>query len=116
VASCGPDTGDSDHADCEGVFCFDSRFHSITFGTVTVTVTVRPMLRDLCPVSINSLSVTLVYCGQAVRWNKMQLGTEEGLDPYGIVLDGEPAPLGIGAQQPSPPNFSTLPIARLSNC
>jgi len=34
-----------------------------------------------------------VYCGQTVGWIKMPLGTEVGLDPSDIVLDGDPAPL-----------------------
>ena len=38
------------------------------------------------------LSVTLVYCGQRVGWIKMKLGTEVGLGPGHIVLDGDPAP------------------------
>jgi len=43
-----------------------------------------------CPVWPD-LSVTLVYCGQTVRWIKMALGMEVGLGPGHIVLDGEPA-------------------------
>jgi len=41
----------------------------------------------VCPV----LSVTLVYCGQTVRQIKTKLGTQVGLDPGHIVLDGDPA-------------------------
>jgi len=37
-------------------------------------------------------SVTLMYCGQTVGWIRMQLGTEVGLGPGHIVLDGDPAP------------------------
>jgi len=48
------------------------------------------------------LSVTLVYCGQTVEWIKMPLGTEVGLGPGHILLDGDPAPLRKGAQNPSP--------------
>jgi len=48
---------------------------------------VRPMLSVRC-LSVLCLSVTLVYCGQTVRWIKMKLGTEVGLDPGHIVLDG----------------------------
>jgi len=40
--------------------------------------TVRPMLRDLCPVC---LYVTLVYRGQTVGWIKMPLGMEVGGRP-----------------------------------
>ena len=51
-------------------------------------------------VCLSVLSVTLVYCGQTVGWIKMQLGTEVGLGPVHIVLDGDPAPPRTGAQQP----------------
>jgi len=34
-----------------------------------------------------------VYCGQTAAWIKMPLGTEVGLGPGHIVLDGDPAPL-----------------------
>ena len=50
-------------------------------------VTVGSMLQDRCPVS-----VMLVYCGQMVGWIKMSLGTEVGLSPDDIVLDGDSAP------------------------
>ena len=45
---------------------------------------------DIGPLSVYPvcLSVILVYCGQTVRWIKMKLGTEVGLDPGHIVLDG----------------------------
>ena len=32
-----------------------------------------------------------MYGGQADGWNKMSLGTEVGLGPGHIVLDGDPA-------------------------
>jgi len=38
------------------------------------------------------LSVTLVYCGQMVGWNKMKLGLQVGLGPGHVVLDGDLAP------------------------
>jgi len=47
------------------------------------------------------VSVTLVYCGQTVGWIKMKLGTQVGLRPGHIVLDGDPAtPSPKGAQPP----------------
>jgi len=49
------------------------------------------MLTDRCPVSLSVLDVTLVYCDQTVGWIKMPLGTEVGLGPGYIVLDGDPA-------------------------
>ena len=39
------------------------------------------------------LSATLVYCGQTAGWIKMPLGTEVGLGPGDIVLDGDPTSL-----------------------
>jgi len=33
-----------------------------------------------------------VYCGETAGWIKMPLGTEVGLGPGDIVLDGNPAP------------------------
>ena len=44
-------------------------------------------------VCLSCLSVTLMYCSQTVEWIKMKLGTEVGLGPGHIVLDGYPAPL-----------------------
>ena len=49
----------------------------------------RRMLSDRCPVYLSVLSVTLVYCGQTVGWNKMPLGTKVGLGPGHILLDGD---------------------------
>jgi len=44
-------------------------------------------------VYLSCLSVTLMYCGgQTVGWIKMKPGTEVGLWPGYIVLDGDPAP------------------------
>jgi len=43
--------------------------------------------------------VTLVYCGQTVKWIKMKLGTQVGLVPDHIVLDGTQLPKGA---QPPP--------------
>jgi len=58
---------------------------------------VCPMLLDLW---LSCLSVTLVYSGQMVEWIKMKLGTEVGLSPGHIVLDGDRAPLPQRAQPP----------------
>ena len=44
-----------------------------------------------------------VYCGQTAAWTKMSLGTEVGLGPDDIVLDGDPAPppeKEVGAPSP----------------
>jgi len=64
------------------------------------------------------LSVTLVYCGQMVGWIKMLHGTEVGLGPGDIVLDGDAAPSterGTAAA-----HFSALycgeTLAHLSTC
>ena len=46
-----------------------------------------------------------ICCGQMAGWIKMPLGTEVGLGPGDVVLDGDPAPPPAkGAQQP--PLFS----------
>jgi len=50
--------------------------------------------------ALSCLSVTLVHCGQTVRWIKMKLGMQVGLGPGHIVLDGDPAPLPKEAQSP----------------
>jgi len=50
-----------------------------------------------CPVC---LPVTLMYCGQTVGWIKMPLSMEVGLAPGDIVLHGDAAGPGKGAQQP----------------
>jgi len=74
----------------------------------TVCRTVRPMLSyrclsyPVCPV----LSVTFVYCGQAVGWIKMKLGTQVGLSPGNIVLDGDPAP--PPPKEGAAPNFRPM--------
>ena len=58
------------------------------------------------PLSVLSvcLSVTLVYCGQTVGWIEVPLGTEVGLGPSDIVLDGDLAPLD-GKGHSIPPLF-----------
>jgi len=67
--------------------------------------TVRTMLSDrclnclschVCPV----LSLTFVHCGQTVGRIKMKLGTQVGLGPGHIVLDGDPG---------APPQRGTAP-------
>ena len=45
------------------------------------------------------LSVTLLYCGQMVRWIKMKLGMEVGLCPSYIVSDGTQLPKGAQTLQ-----------------
>jgi len=63
--------------------------------------------------------VTLVYCGQTVGRIKMSLGTEVGLGPGDIVLNGDPAPPQKGTQQL--PHFSAhvycgQTVVHLGNC
>jgi len=41
---------------------------------------------------LSCVSVTLAYCGQTVGWIKIPLGTEVGVGPGHIVLDGDTAP------------------------
>jgi len=67
------------------------------------------MLRDRCPVCPICLSVTLVYgynWDQTVGWIKMPLGTEAGLGPGDIVLDGDTAPQLLHRKDHSSPHFS----------
>ena len=49
------------------------------------------MLSDLCLSILSVLSMTLVYCSKSVKWIKMKLGTQVGLRPGHIVLDGDRA-------------------------
>jgi len=79
----------------------------LTIFWATVCKTVRPRLSDRCLSCLIVLSVTLLYCGQTVGWIKMKLGTEVGLNPSYIVLDGDPAP-PKGAQPP--PNFRRMSV------
>jgi len=78
----------------------------------TACKTVRPTLsvRCLsCPVCLSVLSVTFVHCGQKVGRIKMKLGTQVGLGPGHIVLDGDPfsPPQGGGAK---PPNYRPISV------
>ena len=51
------------------------------------------MLSDRClSVCLSVLSVTMVYCGQTVRWIRMQPVTEVRLGSGDIVLDRDPTP------------------------
>jgi len=60
-----------------------------------------------------------VYCGHATAgWIRIPLGTEVGLGPSDIVLDGDPAPRARarkGAQQPLT-LFGPLYCGRLAFC
>jgi len=81
----------------------------------TVCKSVRPMLSDRCPVLFCPvpfcLSVTFVHCGQTVGRIKMKLGTQLGLGPGHIVLDGRPS-CPKGAQ---PPTFGPY-LLRPNSC
>jgi len=76
----------------------------------------------LCYRTVVCLSVpsaTLAYCGQTVGWIKMPLGTEVGLDPGYIVLDGETS--SPTERATATPRFSAhvyygQMVAHLSNC
>jgi len=60
----------------------------------------------------------MVYCGQTVGWFKMKLGTEVGLGPGHIMLDGDPAhppPKGISPQF-SAHIYCDQTVAHLSYC
>jgi len=65
------------------------------------------------------ISTVYVYCDQTVGWIRIPLGTEVGLGPGDVVLDGDSALQRNRAQQP--PHFSAhvycdQTIAHLSNC
>jgi len=49
-----------------------------------------------------------VHCGQTAGWIKTALGTEVGLGPCHIVLDGDPAPLP--QKWAEPPNYRAISI------
>jgi len=69
----------------------------------------RTIFLSVClSVCLSVLSVTLVYCGQTVGRIKMKLGTQVGLGPGHIVLDGDPAP---PPQRGTAPQFSGMSVA-----
>jgi len=68
-------------------------------------VIVRPLLYGTVVLSV---CITLVCCNQTVGWIKMPLGTEVGIGPVDIMVDGDPAPPWKGAQQP--PTFRPMSI------
>jgi len=68
------------------------------------------VIGQLSRLSVLSVGLTLVYCGQTVGWIKMKLSTEVGLGPGHIVLDGDPAPLPKGAQPRTAPNFRPMSV------
>ena len=82
---------------CHCFYLFCHRFWAIVCKTVTLCY--GTVVLSVC------LSVTLVYIvatGQTVGWIKMKLGIDAGLDPFDIVLDGDPAP-PEGDGDPAPP-------------
>jgi len=64
-----------------------------------------------CLFSLSVLSVTLMCCGQTTGLIKMQLGTEVGLGPGHIVLDGDPSP-PLKWTQPVSPIFGPYVVAK----
>jgi len=75
------------------------------------------MLSDHCPVCLSCLSVTLVYCDQAVERIKMKLGLQVGLVPGHTVLDGDPAPSPKkGAEAPNFRPMLIIVVKRLQVC
>jgi len=84
--------------ECNGIVFKILGKHVEIFGLpTTVCKTVRPVLADGCLsvlfVCLVRLSVTFMYCGQMVGWIKVNLGTQVGVAPGHIVLDGVPAAL-----------------------
>jgi len=71
------------------------------------------MLSDRCPACpVLSVLSCLSVCNVGVlwpnRWIKMKLGTQIGLGPGHIVLDGDPAPLLQNGAEP--PNFWPMSV------
>jgi len=64
-------------------------------------------------VVLSVCSLTLAYCVQTVGWIKMPLGTEVGLGPGHIVLDGDPAAPCKRAQQPPLSNCWAIVLFRV---
>jgi len=69
-------------------------------------------------ISIYELTMVDIYCGQTAGMIRMPFGTEVGLGPGDIVLDGDPALPTERAQRP--PLFGHVyydqTVAHLSNC
>jgi len=74
------------------VIGFVISYSSLIFGRPFVKRFALCYRTVVCPVYLSCLSVTLVYCGETVGPVKTKLGTEVGLGPGHIVLDGYPAP------------------------
>ena len=76
--------------------------------TVSHNTPLISVLRRSCMFWGEPLQVTLTYCcGQTVGWITMPLGTQAGLGPGDIMLDGSHLPSPKGAQ---PPNFRPMSI------
>ena len=82
-----------------------------------VCKTVALCYRTVVLSGLSCLSVSLVYCGQTLGWIKMKLGTEVGLGPGDIVLDGDPAPPHKKGHSPhfSAHVYCRQTVAHLSN-
>ena len=80
----------------ESAYCFAPKENFVRIAQwMAFILQILGSVRCLSVCSV-CLSVTLVYCGQTVRWIKMKLGMQVGLGPAHIVLDGDPAPLPKG--------------------
>ena len=66
-----------------------------TFGVFERPFVIRPLLSGHCPVQLGTAPQFSAHicCSQIAGWIKMPLGTEVGLNPSDIVLEGDPAPL-----------------------
>jgi len=84
------------------------QLQSYTFTSFLAIVckTVRPVLSDV----LSILSVTLVCCGQTVGWIRMPLGTEVGLGPGHIVLNGNSHPSPRLQKEHTPANFRPMSV------
>jgi len=88
----------------EGKPCILVKINKVTCEEFLCLSIFGQLLFALCHQTVVSclsvLSVTLVHCGQTVGWIKMKLGTQVGLSPGHIVLDGDPAPPPPKEQSP----------------
>ena len=94
-----------------GIMTYEPSVYYHCLSCKWISVSGRPFVKRfalcyrtvVCPV----LSVTLVYCGQTVEQIKMKLGTQVGLGPGHIVLDGD---LVISPKMGTAPNFRPISV------
>jgi len=111
------------------VYCGHRRPSQVLLSSCSVTLYIylfgRPFVKRFTlsyriVVCLSCLSVTLVYCGQVVRWIRMPLGTKVCLGPGNIVLDGNPGSppqkRGTAPSHFSVHVYSDQMVVHVSNC